>query len=338
MAHITSLYQTWKPEIDAYIQDEESQTPTPSYKKIFAETTTDRLQINDVTWSGFGPMVEVSELGDAVEDENKEGYKTSFSRRYFRKKAVFSKPLLDTDQTGQVEQMTRDLVRARSYSRELFVWSVFRRAFDTTLTLGDGKPLVSTLHPRKDGGAVQINTFADGVQRPLSYDNALDLQDQLLALVSNSGNMLGVGAVNKNKVIVVPPTLREEAFQIAGVEGPDKEPDTAENNMNYFRKGDKFDVMVCDWIKYEAAYQAGETSVAKTSTSNYWDSVWFIVDSTIASRYMKVFVGEGYPSFDDKVNEENESIIKYAYDAFTFGAITFYPVVGSKGDNSAYSS
>jgi len=337
MAETVGQWQTWKPEIDAYIKDEEDLLPIGVYTSIFKERVTGRLQFNEVTRAGLNPMEEVGELGNAVEDEQLEGYKYSYERKIYRKQTVFSKLLWDTDQTDTVEEMARDLPRAARYSRELNIWGMFRNAWNPLIVYGDSKPFVSPSHPRKDQGPAQANTFPDGVQRPLTYNNALDLQDQMISVVSNQGNLMNVSSPGKNKCIIVGPYLREEAFQIAGVEGPDGKPGTDVNDENYFRKGDKFDVLVVDWLSYEAAVQAGETTVAKTSSSNYWDTMWGIIDVDMCKRYFKVYSGPGYPNYDDEINKRNESLIKFAYDHYTWGNTAWYPAALSKGDNSVYS-
>lgn len=338
MAHQTTNWQAWKPEIDAYIQDEEANQPKSAYKQIFSVNSTDRLQINDVGWAGMGPMESVGELGDAVEDESQEGYQTPYNMLNYRKYAKFSSNLMRTDQSGVTENLARDLARVPEYTRDLNLFSVLRRAFDTTLTLGSGVQLISTVVPRKDGEGTQTNTLSGGVQSPLTYDTALEAQDVLLALLSNSGNILGAGDASRNKLLIVGPYLREDAFQIAGVQGPDQEPDSAENNMNYFRKGDKFDVLVTKFISYEAAVQAGETTVSKTSTSNYWDSMWFVADVALMKRSFKLFVQEGYPYYDDEITKSNEAMLKYVYDMYAYGVSSNLVISGSKGDSSTFSS
>lgn len=337
MAHTTQKWQVWKPEIDAYITDEEDQLPMGAHEEIFTVSSTDRLSVNELTDSGFGPMQEVGEQGDAVEDEALEGYEYNYVRKNYRKKAVFTKVLMDTDQADEIEKRARDLTRSVRYSRELNIFGMLRNAWNSSITYGDGKTLVSLSHPRKDGGTSQANTFSDGVQQPLTYDNVKIAQDQMISVVSNTGNLMNVSNPGANKCIIVNPYLREAAFQIAGVEGPDMEPDTADNNSNYFRKGEKFDVLVVDWLSYEAARQAGETAVAKTSSSNFYDTMWGIVDKDMAKRYFKVYEQKGYPYYDDDVNKDNESLIKYAYDGYTFGNTAWYPIFLSKGDSSTFS-
>ena len=338
MSQKTSDFQIWRPEVKAYIQDEKEKQTFEAHKEFFSVEKSDRLQIPELTYAGLPPMQEVGELGDAIEDSSREGYEYTYNRKVFRQSQVFSGLLWKTDQQDKVETMARDLVRSQKYSRELHTLSMIRRAYDSSLVYGDGVTLVSLSHPRKDGGSAQGNTFADGVQLPLTYDNVLRLQDVQISAVSNSGNIMTAGAPGRNKVLFGSTYLREKLFQIAGVEGADKEPDTDENNVNYIRRGDKFDVLVTDFLGYEAAKQAGETgTITKTSSSNYWDTMWGILDTGLAKRYFKLYEGTSYPKFDDEVVKANESLIYYAYDHYAFGNTAWYPVVVSKGDNSTFS-
>lgn len=343
MATTTQSLQTWKKEIDAYIQDEQDNMPKSVYTQLFGVESTNRLRLHETTWAGMGPMVAVGELEDAVSDDVLEGYDTTFNQVNFRKSTTFSSNVLKTDQTSTVKKMASDIAKKPEYSRNLNLFSVLRRGWDSLKPYGDAKPLISTAHPRKDGGTAQTNTFSDGVQLPLSYDNALTLQDQLIAMVSNSGNLLAGGDQGRNKTIICSPYQREEAYQIAGVEANNSsnpaqgQPGTAENNMNYFVHGDKFDVLTTRWVSYEAALQAGETAVAKTATGNYWDDMWFICDTALADRYFKMFYLEGYPKFTDEITKANEALVKYAYDTYAYGVTSYLPIVGSKGDNTTYS-
>ena len=74
------------------------------------------------------------------------------------------------------------------------------------------------------------------------------------------------GSMEKNKVLFGSEFIREEMYQIAGVDGPHYRPGTDENDANYFIMGDRFDVMVIPWLNFEIAKQAGETAgITKTS-------------------------------------------------------------------------
>lgn len=344
--HNVASWETWKPEIDTFIDDEAGSMPKPVYDQLFSTEQTDRLQRTDVGYSGLNPMIEVGEDGDSVEDSNLQGYKTVYSSRVFRKKTTFSSGLFETDQHGEVEKLARGLPRAVQYSRNLNIMGMLRNSFTTvspsglSTVGGDGKALISGLHPRKDGGSAQSNTFGDGVQRPLTLDNVLLLEDQLIAVVSNSGNLMTVGDESNNKLLVVSPYQREAAFQIAGVDGPDMKPDTNENDINYIRKGEKYDVLVTKWLSYEAAKQADGITFAKTSSSNFYDKMWFIVDTTNVKDYFKLYIRKGYASgqFDDEIQKSNQALVKYGYDKYMFGFSGWFPIAGSKGDGTTYSA
>lgn len=334
MSATTKDWQTWKPEIDAYIQDEESAQPsTQLYEEIFNVQSTDRLQITEVGWSGVGPMVEVGELGDAVEDETVEGYGYSYVRKNFRKSVTFSSDLFETDQSNTVQTRAKDIVNAVPMSRNLEAFSMIRNAWSASFKYGDAKPLISVAHPLKDGSGTQANTFTDGIQLPLTYNNAISLLDVMDAMVSNSGNLLSIGSQGRNKVLFGAKTQKVKLFEIAGVDS-DMQPDVNNNNANYFVKGDKFDVLIIDWIGYEAARLAGETTVAKSAAGNYWDKMWGIIDIELAKRYFKFFFAEGYAKYDDEIKKSNQAMIKYAYDKFAWGNSGFFPIVASKGDST----
>lgn len=337
MASTTANWEVWKPEIEAYIKDEQDNMPKSVYRDIFSVETTNRLTTPDKGWSGYNPMEEVGEMGDAVSDEAIDGYKFTYSRRSYRKSATFSSDLMETDQTGEVIKKAKSFANVTEYSRNLHAFSVIRRMTDATKTYGDSAPLVGA-HVRKDGGGTQYNTFTDLVQRPLTYDNVLALQDVLISNVSNSGNLMTAGDIGRNKVLFGSPYLRETLFQIAGVEGPDMKPGTDENDANYIRKGDKFDVLILPWITYEAAKQAGETgSITKSSNSNYWDKMWGIMDVNLVKSFFRLLIAEGYEKYDEEITKSNQALTKYVYDKYDFGVSNWMGFAGSLGNGTELS-
>ena len=338
MTITTQVFETWKPEIDLFISDELDNTPQTVIEKLFSVQSTNRLQKSEITYSGFMPMHEVSENGEAIENQLLEGYRTNYVRQNWRDYVVFTKNLLDTDQSDTVKSMAQDLARTQIQTRELNATGIFRNAFINSgfYSWGDGKGLVSLTHPRKDGNGSQANTFADGVQRALTYDNAVLLRNVQIANVSNTGNLLNLADPGNDMCLMVGPYLQEQAFQIAGVNNMDTRPDTADRAANFFVKGTKFTVLVCKYMSYEAAYLAGETTVAKTNAANYWDTMWGIVDTRVAKRYLKFYEGTGYPYFTDEINKKNESLVKYAYDAYAYGVTSFLGIAMSKGDGTTF--
>ncbi len=332
-----NTFQDWDVRINSYIEDEQSKILKGDYNYMFNVSTTNRLDYTDKTYAANGPLQEVGDLGDSPIDEDTDGFRTVYSRQTYRLSKGFSSNLVETDQHGEVEKRARNLPRTLEYTRDLKIFGYIRNAFTPTQLLSDGKPLASTGHLRYDGGAAQTNTFADGVQRPLTYDNALALRDVLRSTVSGSGNLLSLGASKRKACLWVARDLQEEAFQIADV-GSVLKPDTADNNRNFFVEGANFDVAVLDFVSYEAARQNGETAVAKTSNANYWDRMWGVCDVESMKQYFNVLIGVGYSNgvYDEEVVKKNQVLMKYANDKYAYGASSFLGFTASKGDGTSY--
>jgi len=329
MANTVQNWALWRDEIASWTQDESIKAPEPMSKRIFAYESTNDLESTDFSWSGYGLMQEVGEMGNSVEDDALEGYAYTFARRVFRKHSIFSSDLFETGKKLKAEEIARDLARAVNYSREVNIWGMIRNAFNPLWTYGDAKPLVSVAHPLKNGSGTQANTFADGVQLALSSDAVKSLQDQLNDMVSNSGNSLSIGA---KPLLLVSPRNRVKAFEIAESDG---KVDSADNNANYY-KGGLYDVLEVDWMKYMIAKQAGEITAAQSDASNIYDSMWALVDPDLAKKYFKVKVASGYAKYDEEMIKSNQALKKYAYDKYTFGATGYFPIAMSKGDGTTY--
>jgi len=331
----TQWWETWKPEIDSFIQEEMDQPVKMVVDEIFNVKSTNRLQVSEITTSGYSPAHLVGEDGDAVENQIMQNYRTNYIRGNFRDFAVFTKVLLDTDQNGDIEQKARDLPRMQSYSRELYIMGLIRNCFVNSGNFagGDGKALVSGGHPLKNGSGTFANTYTDGVQRPLTYDNFNLLRNVMRSFVSNNGNILNMADPQTEIALVVGPYLEEQAFQIMEVE---TRPDTANRAGNFVAQGLKGKVIVSNMLSWEAASQAGDYTGTKASAGNFYDTQWGIVDLKASKRYAKVFSQEGYPYYKDSIRDENESVRKYAYDAYAFGSTAPFWLAFSKGDSSTY--
>lgn len=335
MAQRKNDYEFYKQEIDAYIEEEADNQPEPVYEKFMSVETTSLATFDAKTIATYGPMVQVDpDEGDAVTDRLTDGYRTQFPILAYRKAASFTSELFETDQLNEIERIARSMPRAVRYSREQVAAGVLRNGWNSAVTYGDGQSLFSLSHPLSNGSGVQANTFEDGVQRPLNYDNVKRLEDVLQAFTSNSGNILGTAAMGKNMVLFVTPNQREAGLQIID---PIYQPDTADNNSNYFVKGSKYDLLVIPHLRYESARQAGETgSITKGSSSNFWDTMWGIFDPEISRQYMKMYIREGYENgrFDEEVRKSNQTVSRYAYDKLAVGAIAPFGSAGSMGNSA----
>ena len=333
----TNEMEVWSKEIDTYIEEEKGLMLTPAYRKLANVTKNSDLYNSDKTISGFSPMEEVGEGGNALSDAPLDGYEARYYLKEFRKSVTFTSTMRETSRHGEVMEQSKSFATAPEYTRNLEVMGILRNGWDTTITYGDSKQVISLSHARKDGGTAQGNTFDDGVQRPLSYDAVKRLEDVMGYTVSNSGNILETGAEDRKKILVTTFNNRLEAFKIADV-ASGMEPDTAENNQNYFVKGANFDVLITKALSHNAAFLMGETSVARTSTSNYYDSMWFIVDPELAKKYFKVMEMPGYPETRTEIQVLNGNLIKVIDDKYKKGMSHWMWVYGSKGDNTTFAS
>ncbi len=337
----TGDFQNWSKEIESYVLDEQNNTRPSQFADIAKVVKTDDLYMIDKNAAGLPALTEVGENGNAVEAAIIEGYQYRFEIKNYREKVTMSRNLMKGDKVGLVEMMAREVVRAPLYSRDLNIMSVLRRGYDQTALGGDGKSLISLYHPRKDGGTPQANTFADGVQRTLTYDNALLLQDQGYSLVSNSGNVLNSFTTGKKKLLFGAPKWREKLYQIAGpkVAGtPRLKPGTDENDANYIEQRENFNVLVLDGLQFEYARQAGETGSNTKTSGNFWDTLWGIIDVEQAKKAFKVFIANGYPYDHTETNWDNESITKFMYDAYMYGFNDWKWILMSKADGTTFAS
>lgn len=329
--HLTTTHpELTAPGVEAWLE-EEAMLHKPMFTKLFQLETTSRLYEDDSSVAGIGYLEEVNEAGTSPEDNFTLGYESRYQQKVFKKKISVSKLLEKTDLYSIIdgEKRTRELSRKAAQSRDIRAFEVLRRGFDSSLTYGDGKSLISTAHPRKDGGASQSNTFSDGIQRSLSYDAAKEMEDQIMEVVSNSGTPIDV-AMNGNMVLVVTPYNREVALQIAETE--DGRPGEGDHGVNYW-KGRSLDVMEVPYMSHRYARAMGETTSTDRTT---YDQRWFLIDPYYAKKVLKF---KQIQDFEIKSWEDEDTDVMYAKvaDIFAVGTSGWYGIGGSLGDNTTLS-
>lgn len=320
------------PGIEMWMKEEGDNAMFKSmFPKVFSVETTNRLYEDDSSWAGIDYPELVGELAASPEDSFLLGYTWRYQLNTYKRKMSVSSLLEKVDLYGiaQAEEMSRELARKAIQGRDINVFSVLRQAFTASVTYGDGKPLISVSHPRKDGGAAQRNTFLDGVQRPLSYDNLKLLEDVLVNVVSNKGIPLNIGLDSK-PMLIVTRYNREAALQIAEA---DAIPGSADESVNYF-KGRNLDVLVCPYIDHVFAYNQGETVSTDRET---YDKRYFLIDPTMAKKMLKF---KQLQNFEVKAWEDKDTDAMFAKvaDVYAYGISGWYGITGSLGDGTTYSS
>lgn len=336
----TAELQNWIKEINSYELLEKGQERPYIFADIAKVQTSKDLYMIDTDVSGYKPLEEVGEMGNAEEDSVIQGYSFRYDIRNYRKQTTFSRNVMEGAQVGNAEDMVRDLLRAQRQTRENRVWSVLRNAFNPSNLGGDAKPLISVAgHSRRDGGPSQGNTFIDGVQRVPTYDNVMALLDVGYSIVTHSGNLMNAFTTGKKKILFGAPKWRERLYQIAGPRtSPElkKKPGTNENDINYIEERENFDVLIIDALQFEVARQLGETGSATKTSGNYWDTMWGVIDRDLAKKFFKVFVAPGYGKTAEQINLKNESVDKFVYDCYMYGFSNWPWILMSKGDGSVY--
>lgn len=326
----TSKPELTAPGVEVWIQEEADNAMIKTLlSKVFAVETTNRLYEDDSSWAGIDYPELVGEAASSPEDELLIGYTWRYELNTYKRKMAITSLLNKTDLYGiaQAEDMSKELARKAAQGRDVNAFSVFRNAFESTVTYGDGKPLISVAHPRKDGGTAQRNTFLDGVQDALSYDSVKDLEDVMYEVFSNKGIPLNIGLESK-LMLMVTPYNREVALQIAEC---DKVPGSVDESVNYF-KGRNMDVLVNPYFSWRFAFNQGETSSTDRVT---YDQRFFLIDPSYAKKLLKF---KQLQNFEVKAWEDEDTDVMYAKvaDVYAFGISGWYGIAGSLGDASTY--
>lgn len=319
------------PGVEAWME-EEAKLYKPIFPNVFMQETTSRLYEDDSSVAGVDFPEEVSQAAASPEDSLQLGYTWRYEQKIFKRKVAVSKLLEDTDLYGieKAEGRAKELSRKAAQGRDVEAFSVFRRGFDSTKTYGDGMPLISVQHPRKDGGTAQRNTFLDGVQRVLSYDNVKLMEDVLIEVYSNSGIPIDV-ALNGKLVLMVTPYNREAALQIA--QTGDGRPGEADWGVNYY-EGRNLDVIVNPYLSHRYAYKKGETTSTDRET---YDQRWFLMDAEYAKKNLKFKQLQDF-AVNAWGDEDTDVMYAKVRDVFAVGISGWYGIAGSLGDGTTYSS
>jgi hypothetical protein len=272
--------------------------------KVFNILTSDRDTEMDSATTGFGKMVQTSELGALDYEDPLKMFRTSYSFLKYTKGFKVSQELLEDDQHNIIMQMPRALAKAVVYTTEDIGADVFNNGFNTSFTsYGDGDPLLSTLHGRVDGGSNQSNASATGITlgetnletARLAFEDALDDKGQIRNFTPNT--ILVGNDLRKTAVILTDSSLR---------------PGTANNDVNIYEGA--FNVKVWKYI---------------TSTT-----AWFLT----GADHKLNFFWRIRPEFKNDYNFDADAALYKVRIRVAAGWSDWRSVWGSKGDGAAYSS
>ncbi len=173
----------------------------------------------------MGLMDEWDESGGQVSYETVyRGYKATYTHKKYSKGLRIEKELLDDALYPEVKKRTKALADSKYYT---YQYHVFRPFNECLSMIGpDGVPLASTAHPLGPYNSTTWSNYGTGLT--LNAANVETVRNRMKEWTDDKGNMLMINP----DTLFVPKALRKAALVIADT---DKEPDTAENNVNIWK-------------------------------------------------------------------------------------------------------
>jgi len=287
-----------------------------TYKAIAIVDTTEREFFDDLDMTGVSTFAKVPEGSNIPTEDPMQGYKTRYTIEDYGKIIPLTHKMMRGDLYGinKVQRLFKKLGKGANRTIDKNFWSMFNNAFDNSYTsYGDGLPLCSTAHTRKDGGTAQSNASSTGVA--LGDTSLFAAENAIREVLDNKGQMIDIG--EGKLTLIVPLKLEKKAVQLTE---SILDPESANNAIGYHHYRGNIDVLVVKWI---SALAGGS------------DTAWFLVANS--DHLMQMITREGFETewWEDK---DNRTIKVRGTLAFAFGWSGWYGVYGSKGDLAAYSS
>lgn len=275
------------------------------FPSIFNVMSSDKQDEKDSGVTGFGLLQQTGE-GEPIDYEDpNQMYDVVYTHLKYTKGFKVSEELVEDDQYNVIKGKPAQLARAARRTAENSAAGVFNNAFSTSYLGGDGVPLVSTLHPRSDGGSSQSNASSTGIT--LTEPNLETAKIAARQQLDDKGMRIQV----MPDTILVPVDLEKTAQILVG---SDLRPGTADNDINTYRN--KFKVVAWEYL----------------TTNN---TLWFLLDS---KQHKVNWFWRVKPEFkQDNAFDTGMALFK-TRTRFSNGFSDWRGVWGSKGDGSAYSS
>lgn len=271
---------------------------------LFHVNTSEKADEKDSSISGFGLAVVTGEGAPVDYEDPIQGYDVTYSHLKYTKGFKITREMYDDDLYGIMKKRPAALGKSMRRTAENLAASVFNNAFSTSFVGGDAKPLLSTIHPRSDGGTAQSNASSTSIT--LSETNLETGRLALKKALDEKGQIIDLSA----DTIVVPVELEKTAHLI--IDSTMRQ-GTADNDMNFY----KGTLKIVPWQYL-------------TSTT-----AWFLLDS---SEHELNWFWRKRPEFkNDDLFDTDIAVYKSAM-RLSKGFSDWRGVWGSKGDSTAYSS
>jgi len=274
------------------------------FPQIFNVDSSDKQDEKDSGITGFG-LLQLTSEGEQIDYEDPiQMYDVTYTHQKYTKGFKVSEEMVEDDQYNVIKKKPAQLARAARRTSENSAANVFNRAFNSSYLGGDGQELVSTAHPRSDGGSSQSNASSTGITltEPNLETGRIAARQQL----DDKGQRIQV----MPNTILVPVDLEKDAEIITG---SSMRAGTADNDMNTY-KG-KFKVVSWEYLTYN-------------------NTMWFLLDST---QHKLQWFWRIKPEFkQDNAFDTGMALFK-TRTRFSNGFSDWRGVWGSLGDGAAYS-
>ena len=274
------------------------------FTTLFEVLNSTKQDEKDTAVTGFGLLVRKDENGPIAYEDPVQMYDVTYTHIVYAKGFKISREMYDDDQYNIMNGKPKALGRAARRTEETSAANVFNRAFNTGFQGGDGVPLVSTVHPRADGGTSQSNASATGLT--FTESNYKTAKIAMRKQVDDKGMKIDV----MPRKILVPIELEDQANIVFK---SNLRSGTADNDMNPYAN----DVTVVPWI-----YLSSTTA-------------WFLIDTEQAQ--LKWYWRDRAEFKQDETFETEQSLFKVR-ERFSNGFSDWRGIWGSQGDGNAYAS
>lgn len=274
------------------------------FTKVFRIANSTKQDEKDSGVTGFGQLA-VKPAGQPIQYEDPiQMYDTIYTHTTYAKGFKIDKELFDDDQYNIMNKKPADLGKAARRTEEVQAANVWNNAFSTGQLGGDGKPLVSTVHPRSDAGSSQSN--ASSTSLPLTETNYKTEKLAMRKQLDDKGQKIDT----MPRTLLVPIDLEDAANIIFKSK---LRSNTADNDMNPYLN----DVEVQPWIYL-------------TSTSAH-----FLIDN---DQHQVTWFWREKANFAQDTTFETDQALFKVRERFSAGFSDWRGVYGSKGDGSNYAN
>ena len=193
------------------------------HREIFETETSERSFEEETKLSGFSAAPVKFEGAAMAYDNAQEAWTARYQHETIAMGFSITEEAIEDNLYDSLSaRYTKALARAMAYTKQVKAAAVLNNAFSSSVTYGDGQPLISTQHPLISGG---VNSNRPAVAADLNETSLENAVIQIAAWTDERGLLI---AARPTK-LVVPPALQFVATRLLETE---LRVSTADNDIN----------------------------------------------------------------------------------------------------------